>query len=429
MHRSKMSPNINKDSVYVMLILAAVTCTQFTTASLDQCRLLNGDLHKSNEALSQASDDMWAKFDETCDSTDRCVLEVGEEQAVTRLHYKGMRGTDEYDAVKKACKALGTDEFPTSLCKVNSELEVPNGDHPVSFFATKEPVCFAYQCGENQVELVDRSPLGCNPTTHSCIIHSEHADCPARPAGAGVGNCNKFQEAIDTGVAYKQAKDSLNMAAGSYCRTPGNETNDGTVCEYEVKPIQIMVGENFRTFENDVTFLTYTDACYDAGGETCFMSLNSRIVGQVVVFNLDVTGDYNDFPVCFPSGCSHEDKEAYAKEILATNMANKISDTLKDHIMDRRLSGEFDSNEENVDINEHLIKRLLQLDSNGDPCPLGMQECDATVVDFFCTGRDGKEVQTIDLSMPDASTSRTTSTNFVAGSFLTAMAMTGVMFI
>ena len=392
---------MNAINLNLLFLLAIVSCVQLTEATLNECKLLNGDLHKSDEKLTKASDDMWSKFEETCETTQRCVLEVGDEEAITTLNYRAMRKTEQYDAVKKACKDLGTDEFPTSLCKINSELEVPAGKHNVQFFAKKEPVCFAYQCAEKQVELVDKSPLGCDMETHSCVVHSENAVCPERPEGAGTGNCKKFQEVINDDVTYKQAKDALNMATGSHCEAPGNATNDDSVCQYEIKPIQITVGENFRTFENDDTFLKYADACYDAGGQTCYMSLNSRIVGQVVVFNLDVTGDYNDFPVCFPSECAHEDKEAYAKELLATNMANKISDSLKDRIMRRRLNNDHDV--EDFDFNEHF-QRVLQYDSNGDPCPLGMKECDATVVDFFCTGRDGNAIQTVDLTMPSSST-------------------------
>lgn len=419
-----MPLHISKNTLNLVLLLAASFSPHLTEASVSQCKINNGALHKDNPTLGEASDNMWKKFDETCDQEDRCTLKVGDETAVTRLDYGGMRGTDEYNAVKKACKALGTDEFPTSLCHVNSELEVvgKTETQSVQFFAKKEPVCFAYQCGGNQVELVEKSPLGCNPETHGCVIHAEEATCKDRPEGAGSGNCKKFQEVINDDKTYLDAKDKLNVATGSHCQI--GSQGDG-VCKNEIKPIQITVGENFRTFESDETFLEYTDACYDAGGHTCYMSLNSRIVGQVVIFNLDVTGDYNDFPVCFPADCNHQDKETYAKELLAANMANKISGSLKNFVVRRRLSeeDEFDANDDQIQ--EH-IRRVLQTDSNTEACPLGMKECEAQVVDFFCTDRDGKHVETVTLT-PAQLASSSASTGVAVGSFVAAIAMAGDM--
>ena len=408
---------MNKKCLNLLLLVLATKCFNLEATSITECKMRNGALHRENEALEQASNEMWAKFDETCETTDRCVVNVGDEVAVTRLNYINMRHTEQYEAVKKTCSDLGTEEFPTTLCKVNSRLEVPNDQRNVQFFAKREPVCFAYQCSEKQIELVERSPLGCNPETHDCIIHSEEADCPERAEGAGGGNCKLFQKAINEDKNYTDAKDALNIAAGSYCTE--TEDDDDDVCEYEVQPIQITVGENFRSFENDETFLNYAEACYDAGGQTCYMSLNSRIVGQVVVFDLDVTGDYNDFPACYPSDCAHEDKEALAKETLASNMADKISDALSGFIVRRRLSGEEVEDLHEESIKEH-IKRVLQTDSNGVPCPLGMTECEATVVDFFCTGRDGPEADVVEY----VTLSSGTSFKVAASSILALVAIT-----
>jgi len=411
-----------KTNMLRLLLLVAGLKASIATQTLSECKKLNGSFHRENEELEKVATEMWQKYDETCDTTDRCVLEVGDQVAVTRLTYMNMRGTEQYDAVKKACQDLSTDDAPTTLCRVNSELEVPGDERNVMFFAKREPVCFAYACSEKQAEMVEKAPLGCDPTTHNCIIHSEDADCGTRPDGAGQGNCKLHQKAIDEDPAYSEAKDALNIAAGSYCKQTEDESN--AICEYEVKPIQITVGENFRTFENDETFLRYTDACYDAGGQTCYMSLNSKIVGEVVVFNLDVTGDYNDFPVCFPAECAHEDREAIAKEHLATNMANKISDALGDFVVRRRLSGE---SVEEMNVNEmrdHLKQRLLATNSDGETCPLGMKECEANVVDFFCTGRDGIEVDIVKLTASPA----TTISNAL-GTFLTATLLAKFLFL
>merc|ERR1719162_2032862 len=105
-------------------LLIASLCVQISIASIDECKLKNGEMHKNDVALSQASDQMWAKFDETCETADRCILKVGEQTASTRLSYMAMRETDQYENVRKACNELGTTDAPTTLCKVNSELEI-----------------------------------------------------------------------------------------------------------------------------------------------------------------------------------------------------------------------------------------------------------------------------------------------------------------
>lgn len=408
-----------KYGLNLTVLLVTLSWSQFSLASVDECKLQSGELHRSDERLASASNSMWDKFETTCETSDRCVLNVGQETAVTHLNYMHLRGTDEYEAVKKACVNLHEDDSSTALCKVNSELEVPNNNKPVFFYAKAEPICFAFQCAEKQVDLVERSPLGCDPETQSCVIHSEEAHCPDRGDGSGQGNCRLYQKRIEDDETYQNAKTALNNLAGSYC--DANEDSDDEICSYEVKPIQITVGENFREFEYDDTFLEYEDACYDAGGQTCYMSLSSRIVGKVVLFDLDVTGDYNDFPACFPADCEHKDKEKIAKERLAENMASKISNSLQDMMVRRQLT-EID--EHSAGLQEH-IKRVLQSDEKDEPCPLGMELCDTKVVDFFCTGSDGIPVEVVNLkAAPESSSS---SLSAATGLFLATMAGGGLL--
>lgn len=374
--------------------------------------------------LDKATVSMWSTFEESCGDTGSCLIEQAPISATTHLNYFNMKGTEQYDNVKAACQSLGTADEPAVLCHVNSELDVTNGatgENLVTdkFFSRREPVCFPFQCGQNQVSLAHKTPLGCDPDTAGCNIIEMEAECPTRKEGAGSGNCNKYSDNFAKDEALTDAVINLNSVVGMECL---DYKNDGSneVCASTTEPIALTAAMNFRAFETEEVYRKFQDACFDAEGEMCYISLTAKIEGEIVFFNIDLSGDYNDYPMCFPLACDLEDREEVAKETVGKDIAHKVSVAMKSGA--RRLSEKLGR-----ELDEEFTVKALQTNDE-EYCPVrGMDKCQVLVSDFYCYKRVDDQIFPVDgayLKSTTGSSSASTLTA-AAGSVAVAVAMAG----
>jgi len=379
-------------------------------AEKKECNFSVDKMLPDDEVLAKATSTMWNSFETSCESTSSCIFEHEPVQARTHLDYGAMRDSENYIASRKACKELGTEDAPSSFCHVNSELHVSNGETGSKlvidkFFAKKEPVCFPYQCGNGQWGKAHPKPLGCDPDTTTCSILNVQVDCPNRPEGVGNGNCIKVAAEFAQDSAYNEAKDLLNAEVGTHCMDNLVDI-DNSICVSTTEPIGITLMQNFRKFEKSNDYKTFKDACYGVGGDLCYMSLTAKIEGELLFFNIDLSGDYNDYPMCFPSVCGAEDRMKIQTERIGNDLSEKVEHSIKIRGNDRRLGEDVIAA-----LDEEIEKRSLQID---EPyCPIkGMDKCAIVVADYYCTMRDGSTVQEDSLLTSFATVSRPSSLVF-----------------
>lgn len=350
--------------------------------SVEECNNANEGLQSGN--LGSASELMWSKYDKTCEASGFCSSQVEVDSPTTIIDYSALKETDEWTAVRKACHDLRTNDFRTTLCRVTSKLVLPVGDE-ANYYIKKEPVCFSDLCHEGEVHSVDPKPFGCDPDKFGCEVKSITAKCEDRDYQEfGLGKCTQSQYKINTNMDYKNARLALDKKVTQAC---GQFDHENPACiepSNTDTPIwRFILTQNFRQYQEDEVYQKYEKACYKEGGQTCYLSSVIRMNGNFDRFTLDVTADFNLVPGCFPATCEIPDRESILKDHLIDVMSDRVGDLLHGS---RRLiedENELSQGESHRMIEENIIK-----------CALGMDGCDMTVNDFYCTGRDGIEIDT-----------------------------------
>ena len=382
------------------MIIVTSNILQRAFSQSPECRQMSEDLENGDnyENLSSATSTMWDKYYKICENDDSCIFNIEPVSATTHLNFAKLKKTDQYQSVVDACAALGTENKPTSLCTVNSRLTVTSGEGsstPIldKFTAKREPVCFPYQCTDDQVDIVHGKPLGCDPEVTECILQSERAVCSDRPEGAGSGNCHMYAGIVNDDETLTSAITALSSKASMACVNFGQDDDDDPICVSETAPIKIYLSKHFRTFEADPAYRSYLNSCYDVDSHTCYMSMAVKMQGQVGFFSLDLIGDYNDYPVCMPKTCTADEKIEHATAIIQKDVGEKMREGMAAGFR-RKLS------ESNVEISEEDVNRMLQTGS--DNCPaVGMSICNFQVMDFYCVER-GTETGSLTMGSSDA---------------------------
>lgn len=397
----------------IALALASSVSTTSAVESL-QCSAAKEELVQT-QSLNSATQQMWDTYGKMCTLENSCVFQVDPVAATTNLNFERLEATPQYDDLREACEKLGTPEFPSSLCLVDSDLTVSNGatgsgavkDH---FTAKNEPVCFPYQCTHRQVDMVHGNPLGCDPEKTDCILDAEEAVCGVRPSGAGAGNCFRHAEIHNNDPDLISAINALSSKASMACVSFQTDDALNPICTTETNPIHIQIAQHMRKFEANIDYDKYLSECYDAGGQTCFISVAARMEGQVGFFRVDVTGDYNDYPTCLPGDCTSDEKKDFMRRLVADDVGRKIRDGMKDGFR-RHLTSETE-----LQLHEEELDRILQ---GEDYCPgVGMELCNFNVIDFYCIAQG---TSTGALTM--GGTSDATKSGITSASFATAMGM------
>lgn len=399
-------------SLSVLMIFVTSNVIRSAYSASPECQQMTLDLEKGEnyDGLNSATSTMWDKFYKTCETDDSCVFDIKPVAATTHLNFSKLKRTDQYQSVIDACSALGTDKKPTTLCAVNSKLTVKSGEGtatPISdkFTAKREPVCFPYQCSENQVDIVHGKPLGCDPELTECELESEIAICPDRPEGAGAGNCHTYADIINDDETLTSAITALSSKASMACVNFGQDDDDEPICVSETAPIKIYLSKHFRTFEADPSYRSYLDSCYGTDSHTCYMSMAVKMQGQVGFFDLDLIGDYNDYPLCMPKTCTADEKIEHATNLIQKDVGEKMREGMASGFR-RKLS------ESSIDISEDDIKRMLQTGANNCPA-VGMSICNFQVMDFYCVER-GTETGSLTIGSSDANSMTKNSKSFLA---------------
>lgn len=362
---------------------------------------------------------MWSEFKASCEGNNGCPLDMEEIFTTTKLDFNELIGTDEYTAVVNACLDVGNDAEPSTLCRADSELllyngqDDQNGEAVDDFYVYNEPVCFPYQCTHKQIQLFHDNPLGCDPETMNCLVyHMESAECGTRPSGAGIGNCVLHGKTFDDNEALTAAKTALQAKAGMNCIKGKLQEDNNDICNMESKPVTISMGKNFRTFEESSHYGDFLNACSQADGLTCHMSALVTMKGQTGFINMDLTGDFNDYPMCLPKTCTTGEREVITTKKIGDEIVLDINKIVESHGR-RKLMAQFDSAED--------VFPLRNLQNEGFNCPLkGLEVCDFVVSDFYC-------VESVDPLATSAQSSSSSLTSAVSGSFVAAMAVGGIL--
>lgn len=406
--------NGNRSIAMITLIFAGTLCT-VTRASLESCRLALGEMHDRSKALERASTMMWAQYEYTCQASEICEVRGVLSKGSIDLNFRELRGTNDYTELRKACLAFGTAEEPATLCKVDTEMSLQNGKFP--YTVRKEPVCFPYQCAEKQVSLVETLPMGCDPSSETCDITSQVADCGAdRPKSAGTGRCKENAAKMAEDVDISQIKAKLVVDAEKHCEGVSDENpGNNKICTFNKASIDTVVTENFRPFRETPAYRSYMNQCYAAGGMACFLSLTMKLSGNIY-YDIDAFGDYNDVPGCFPDACNIDDARAVMQDRVKKIMGQKISNSINNSILGGRRQRRL------REVEFVFAERAARRRTTDESCPLGMSDCTTTVVDFYCSKEDGVIIE----AMP-AETSATdrTQSNGDATTASDAFAMPG----
>lgn len=408
------------------VLLAVLTASAFvgSTATVSQCMVATDILATENSSkLRSANDVMWEEFNQECEDSNGCPLTMDEIFLTSRLNFDALAHTPQYRELKNACERIGADDKPTTLCKADSELLVYNGQDGENgqavddFYISNEPVCFPFECGQKQIDLFHTSPLGCDPTLQSCVVyHMDPGKCGKRAEGAGSGNCVKHSKDLQKNKEYVAKLNELHAMAGMNCIQ--SKMNDGVneICQVESKPVKITMGKNFRIFEDKKSYQDFFDACSEANGLTCHVSAMVSLKGNAGFLNMDLTGDYNDYPVCLANTCSREEMEIVSTKQIGDGIIHEVNKIVESHAK-RKLLPQLKVDD---DFN------FRRLEATGDEqCPFAkLDTCEFTVTDFYCAGiSDVMHGNT----MMQSSSSFKSSSLAANGSFMAAMAVAGGM--
>lgn len=370
----------------ILITILLTSTSTLSSATSPQCIAAKNNLdnYAQDATLYKSIQTMWDTFNDKCDIDNSCVFEVEPVAAITHLNFNKLKDSDQYASFERACGELGTEEFPSTVCTVSSKLTVSNGASGTGqitdkFTAKNEPVCFPYQCKENQVDMVHGQPLGCDPEKTDCILEAEDAVCPERPLGAGDGNCHKYSGVHSDNEELMRATNALSSKASMACVSFKKSDEEDAICTSETAPIKVSIAQHIRTFERDSTYKDYLQTCYEKNAETCYMSMSVKMQGPVGFFALDLVADYNDYPACLPAECNSEEKTDMVKELIAADVSQKMNQGMAEGLR-RKLVAET-----GLDIDEEIFMRALEHD---DVCPaIGMDVCEFTVMDFYCIER------------------------------------------
>lgn len=367
------------------------------------CRGLRNEFLAQNTEVARFTDAMWNNYADTCEEDGNCSLEITPASAVTHLNYAPLKDSVHYDKIRTVCNNLGSNDNPTTLCHVNSEMVVSNdatGSKLITdkFIIRREPVCFAYQCQTAQAALAHPYPLGCDPERTTCTVSETHAECGNRPEGAGVGNCKLYSDKIskdeDLIDAYTELYSDVGVECFDYKSDGHNE-----VCTTISEPVGLSLTKKLRPFKTSNIFKSFENACFNADGEVCYMSLNAQIEGEIVAFNFDLAVDINEYPMCFPRTCSGDGMLYQARDAIGKDISRVINDQMRKN---RRLKNVFPPE----------LDRLLQDNEESEWCPVGgMDKCNIVVVDFYCKKGSGEE------TVKNVATGSSTTTTITSSAF------------
>ena len=370
-----------------IILLSSLTETK---ATISQCTVKSNFLLTDNDAKLRISyDAMMDTYHEACTPGNFCPTVMDEIFTTTHLNFDKLMDTNEYEDAKMACESIGTDDAPTTLCRANSELllyndqDDSNGEAVDDFYVQNEPVCFPFECGQKQVGLFHNNPLGCDPDSMNCLVFSlDIANCGKRPEGAGIGNCVKHAKDLQRNEEFSDKMNLLHSAAGMQCIESKLDKGDNEVCTVESKPVNVTIGKNFRQFEDNPAYLDFIDTCKEMKGATCHMSAMIKLKGRTGFINMDLVGDYNDYPICLHNTCSREEMEIVTTNKIGDSIVKEINKIVESHAR-RKLLPDLNL-EWNVD--DFVVRRLQ--DTAGDyECPLnGLEVCEFLVSDFYCEG-------------------------------------------
>lgn len=375
-----MIPSKNTFGLYIFslvftsrwsLSLATLKCKGFRNVFLAQ-----------NTEVAEATDVMWDEYHSSCDD---CSLDIKPASAATHLNYIPLKETENYNAVKDACKAIGTSEHPTSFCHVNSEMSVSNGGTGSNliiddFFIRREPVCFPFQCKTSEAAIAHSKPLGCDPSLTSCEVTDIEAECSKRPEGAGEGNCAIYADLVSKDETLLDAYTELYSDVGMECFNYKKDANS-EVCTTISEPVQLTITKHFRPFRTEEAYKSYENACWDADGEVCYMSMTAQISGEIIAYNFELTADYNDYPMCFPKTCSGDGMLQLTRDEIGKEITASINTAMG---KGRRLNNNSPPD---------FLDRILQPDDERIIyCPVnGVEICNILIGDFYCKKRTGEE--------------------------------------
>lgn len=386
-----LSKSVGKYATYLLLFF--ISALKRTKATVSQCMVATDFLLSQDSGeLKIGRDILWQEFNRNCEKNDGCPVVMDEIFTTTTLDFNQMRSTSEYQEVIDACEATGTEEFPSSICTVSSELllmnvqDDKNGEAVDDFYVNNEPVCFPFQCTQHQVALFHNAPLGCEPDKQTCMVYNlNYGDCGQRKEGAGVGNCVLYSKEIAKDEVLEEKFASLRAAAGLECVNSKLSGGKGPTCQIEAKPVKVTSGVNFKASEDENYYKNFVHACNNAGGDLCQMSATNRMRGKTGFINLDLIGDFNDYPICLPKSCSRAEKEVVTTQRIGDMVIHQINKIVESHARRKLFPGPMDWNIED------FAFRRLQSDSDSTStshdykCPLAnLEVCEFLVTDFHC---------------------------------------------
>jgi len=223
------------------------------------------------------------------------------------------RATNPYNLFRDACSALGNDY---SVCAVTTTVQYSSSTTVVK--EVVKPVCFPVSCNDEEVDLLDATPLGCLPE-NGCRILEREVNCPIRgffPNGRP-GNCAADAMAINANEDMQDNLSSLEKRMNGECRTNlfGGSSDwcsfhaiDASNVANEVQKIFNSENVPALTTYNVVkdfspltgsTLRSYISECESMGHTVCRVDTET-VVNDIRMFEVAK-------PICIPDVCTVDD--------------------------------------------------------------------------------------------------------------------------
>lgn len=297
---------------------------QHVPAVDDTCRDAN-DILIANDEYATSFTSMLEIFNDNCNKND-CSYTIEPVtsdltqswDSLSDLTLASMKTACEFFSSRRVCKV-------TTVTKFTNLVEIEGVTIFTDIKEDRRPICYPPTCSESEVSIVHPSPANCESDNTNCEVISYFVDCPSRPTSSGscANDIISSNHLFNTLQTVFQGNILLNCQEAL-------ETGSTDLCSLNINQVEATSDNNYEDFSGEATVSHHREVCLNAGGQECFMDINSVFPTTLAFQEIDVTdldvgelrveGRFTNLPICLPLTCTDDDLENIAEENFLSNL-------------------------------------------------------------------------------------------------------------
>jgi len=224
----------------------------------------------------------------------------------TRYDYSSFSGNN-FRVIRDNCQ----DDFGYDLCVTISKTKhfdtIDDINVVREISEIFKPVCFPKSCSDEQINIVDPTPAGCNPDGNfggNCEIIDQSVICPVREVAADTSMC--AADLVGPGTPYGRRSGVLFGLILRDCTAVLGGLS-GTYCHMDFDQLKMDTFVNFTDFKDIEQYTDYENTCAQQGGRICEADVTTDYLMSLAgIGDLMITDKFLNFPFCLAPACSEE---------------------------------------------------------------------------------------------------------------------------